>query len=401
MNNNNNRKKYLSASIVFYGDHSCNGNCSYCCGSLKREDLRIDYDKLKARILDYRTKNYGTDVKDEDFSYNFDIWGGEPLFGKFKEFKELTTWLKKEFNNCDLFVSTNGLILAVDDVVKYLLDNHIRVQLSHDGLGQKYRTKEIDPLYHEKIGKNIATLVQNGCLNMINCTLTGPNPSIFENIKYFNKWLIDYGLSNNGMEIKMNHIYNSDYADEHNEADFSLKGRDLEIFISEYEQMCFKAMYQNNLTEDEKYLLKPYLGYFKSETEKFGLAIGRPVEQNLGACSRFQQGITDYNFVIDTIGEYAQCNLMDSSETVANPSGKKPDYCNDCRYKDYPSCNLCGSKEYPKKCEFNYAFAQMFERLKLLARMTRYGQQNNSCNCGGNHNHYQKPHCCDNEQAKR
>ena len=83
--NNNNRKKYLSASIVFY-------------------------DKLKARILDYRTKNYGTDVKDEDFSYNFDIWGGEPLFGKFKEFKELTTWLKKEFNNCDLFVSTNGLI---------------------------------------------------------------------------------------------------------------------------------------------------------------------------------------------------------------------------------------------------------------------------------------------------
>lgn len=67
---------------------------------------------------------------------------------------------------------------------------------------------------------------------------------------------------------------------------------------------------------------------------------------NLGSCRQFQTKMSDKNFAIDTIGEYCQCNLIDSSTTVKNPTGLRPKEC--------------------ETCEFNYAWCQVLEEFAQL-----------------------------------
>ena len=63
-------------------------------------------------------------------------------------------------------------------------------------------------------------------------------------------------------------------------------------------------------------------------------------------------GLSDKNFAIDTTGEYCQCNLIDSSSTVKNPSGKRPKECETCEFKDLIECHICGSETLPEEFTF-------------------------------------------------
>ena len=98
-------------------------------------------------------------------------------------------------------------------------------------------------------------------------------------------------------------------------------------------------------------------------------------------------GLIDKTFAIDTIGEYCQCNLIDSSSTVKNPEGIRPKECETCEYKMADECFHCGS-EIIDRCVMQIEFMrclQEFEQLRCLID-SKLQQVNNSCNCNGDCN---------------
>ena len=101
-----------------------------------------------------------------------------------------------------------------------------------------------------------------------------------------------------------------------------------------------------------------------------------------GSCRQFQMGLKNTNFAIDTIGEYCQCNLIDSSVSVKNPKGIRLKECETCEYKNFIGCKVCGS-EVMTVCNFykEYArVAQEFEQLRYLLNMS-LNNHNDCCQC--------------------
>ena len=142
---------------------------------------------------------------------HFDLWGGEPLFNT-QAVQELVDVLRKEWPECTITISTNGLLLGAKHIVDWILENKISIQLSHDGLGQWIRSQEVDPLEKPLILEGLKRIADAGMFAAVNCTLSYYNSSWYKNIDYFIQHLkyntkdpIKVGY------IKLNHIYNSDY----------------------------------------------------------------------------------------------------------------------------------------------------------------------------------------------
>ena len=108
-------------------------------------------------------------------------------------------------------------------------------------------------------------------------------------------------------------------------------------------------------------------------------------ENKFGSCRQFQTGLSDKNFTIDTSGNYCQCNLIDSSSTVKNPKGLRSKECAECEYSRQSECFPCGSEDFPKKCEYHYAWCQVLEELAQLREVMKLNNQNqiysNNCDC--------------------
>ena len=392
-----------SISVVMNGIKKCSGSCLYCSASStmnyrskeNKSTFVFKKDKLKKRILEYckdaleQGKQNGEGVQ-----LLIDIWGGNPL-ENFEPFKKVVDFCEnelKEFKMVKLHTSGNGLELQDNDLVQYLIDHNINYQLSHDGLGQWIRTGEIDPLYWEKTKDNIADLAKRGILDWVNCTLSSRNPSFFDNIEYWNKWRKEIGLDNN-LVIKLNHIYDgtppitkkwigkdNKYIKHGEEiGDLNFHGEVLHEYLHEFRKL---AILCKTPGIEKSWELRPYITYITGQADRYTIVKN---DEELGACVRFQRGLSKTNFAIDTKGEYCQCNLIDSDNKVKNSNAKMPDYCKDCKYKKTMECNTCGSENFPEKCEYkwwwNKTLEEMFGLNGLIKNCFEVAGSNHSCNC--------------------
>lgn len=391
-------------SLVMYGIKKCSGKCLYCSAAStmdyrepkNKSTFKFDKKKTKERILEYT--NVIEDSKKEPNDLNVDVWGGNPV-ENFNEFKQVIDFLQndlREFRNINIHTSGNGLELQSNDIVEYLIKNNIHYQLSHDGLGQYIRTGTIDPLYWEKTKDNIIKLTKLGLLDWINCTLNNRNFSLFENKKYFDNWRKENGLMDvNTLIIKLNHIYpgtlpidkvwngpdipemygRSACKNGETVGELSMTGGNLINYMHEFRQMGLICLTPGIENSPE---WRPYINYITSQLERWGTIESE--EKGPGMCRKFQMGLVDKTFAIDTIGEYCQCNLIDSSTTVKNPSGKRPKQCDTCIYTKQQECHQCGSELYEEKCHYLYQWCQVLEEFAQLRNLLNQVKQSSNCN---------------------
>ena len=394
-----------SISIVMNGIKKCSGSCLYCSAASTMEyrsktnktTFVFLKDKLKERILEYTGPQLEGDRKaGVGTQLMVDIWGGNPLenFEPFKQVVEFCENDLKEFKKVKLHTSGNGLELQDKDLFQYLIDHNINYQLSHDGLGQWLRTGEIDPLYWDKTKDNIAELARRGMLDWINCTLSARNPSFFANIDYWNKWRDSIRLDGSiQMTLKLNHIYDgtppikkkwlgadNDFIKHGEEVgDLNLHGETLQQYLHEFRKL---AIICKTPGVRDLWQYKPYTAYINGQTDRYILIKD---DKELGACVKFQRGLTDKNFAIDTKGEYCQCNLIDSDNKVKNSKAEMPEYCKGCKYEKSMECNTCGSENFPEKCEYkwwwNKTLEEMFSLNEMIKIFNQSQQNNHSCSC--------------------
>ncbi len=402
-----------SISLVMYGIKKCSGSCLYCSAAStmnynedgNKNTFIFNKEKTKKRILEY-TEAEKILKEGNSVSISIDIWGGNPL-ENFNEFKQVVDFCYnnlKEFKEVKLHTSGNGLELRDNEKVQYLIDNNIHYQLSHDGLGQYIRTGIIDPLYWKETKDNITKLAQLGILDWINCTLNARNYSLFDNIEFWNKWRQEIGIFHKEIFIKLNHIYpgtpsitkkwafnDFDPFPQYKSVmpvmkgeeigNLNFKGKILQEYLHEYRKLGMLFIAPGIETNPE---FQPYYGYIKGQINRWAFVPEGEENRYFGGCRKFQTGLSDKNFAIDTAGEYCQCNLVDSSSTVKNPSGKRPEKCKTCKYTRQSECFPCGSEFMDEDCEHNYAWCQMLEEFAQLkqsfeAWSSFYNQ--NTCNC--------------------
>jgi sulfatase maturation enzyme AslB (radical SAM superfamily) len=342
--------KTVPYTILMHLEHQyCNMGCKYCVCDTSNIDPKYLYGKYGS---DYPKMLQLIKQTDEirgtlNHHHRFEIFGGEPLYN-LQAFKEIVEVLKQAYPTASFSTSTNGLVLANKQIVDYLIDNHIHFQLSHDGLGEKYRANGIDPLENQTIYSNVKLLAQKGLLTTINCTLSQVNYSLLDNIKFWNSKLDDWGTPN--ISIKLNHPYNADY-----NIDFAFT--DPIITARYFEE--YAIVYTFMKCNDE--VLKPYRKYILEEVER---------DTKKGKCNAVCPSFQNYNrgnpskqtwsFTITTVGTYGECIL---AERVENPGGAQPHYCDECIYKDYSGCKSCGSLNYPKACLYNKMKMDLFTTL--------------------------------------
>lgn len=119
---------------------ACNFSCSYC--------------KQAIHVMGAATTN----MKDvEEFIEKFDtwcdapadepirieLWGGEPLV-YIKKIELLVPFLKKRFKYPEISILSNGSLVS-EKIVNFLLENDIRLAMSHDG-PEQLKTRTEDPL---------------------------------------------------------------------------------------------------------------------------------------------------------------------------------------------------------------------------------------------------------------
>ena len=389
----NNKRKTASFSILMHLTHEyCNACCKYCCChpapfNMKDADIynhyEHDYPKMIEKIKECPISKGATE-------YHFDIWGGEPLYN-WQAVQEVVDVLRENFPNCGLTISTNGLLIGAKHIVDWLIEKKITVQLSHDGYGQWIRTK-IDPLENENIIAGFKRLSDAGLFTAVNCTLSYYNYSFFKNADYFMEHLTKKGI--NCGYIKLNHIYNSDYdIDAINEdgrwqdgIDESLKGTKIGNvairgrILDDYLQEFFKLAMLFRTTKNAGNL-EPFRSYIMEQSKRW-----RKVSEShqCGSCRAYQSYIhdvegnykQDWNFVINTVGEYCECNLC---EHVDNPGAPMTEECSTCPYKDQSECHPCGSMFRPKKCEFLYKWVQLLEKISIVDKVLKNDNNRRQC----------------------
>lgn len=427
--------KNLSFSLVTNGTKSCSGRCNYCSAAssmhynmnvdkskLRDELIRInkqneeesvfDYNKLEEKLDNHKPFQEGLKLAKEGnkVSLHVDIWGADGLnnFTSLQNNIEFLEYYADKHNLIlDPHTSTNGLACYIDEWCDYLHEHNIKLQLSHDGLGQWMRTDNYDPMDMP----NVRSLFRDGTINWVNTTLNFWNYSIFSNIDYWNSklkiifpevWDRESYCSEEIDEvyrrlyIKLNHIYDSTYdiraknkegrfgnniyeslvnseigdlalrnrrdlADKYNIPEL---GHVLDNYISEW----YKAFNMFVLNSD-KYAndpsILPYKNYISEQCNRHRYLRNKD-DISGGACRCYQRGLKDYTFVIDTTGRYSECNLIDADHHVLNPHAEQPEYCSSCKYRLHRECNSCGSVTFPDKCEYKYRWCQFLESISPL-----------------------------------
>lgn len=357
-------------SIILRGGESCNAKCHYCSGRLcDHETVEWDLPEMEKKM---RTNPIitGAIAKGEEIQFN--LWGGEPTL-HLKEYDKIMAYIDEHFKDLKYswFISTNGLLLGDKEVVKWIYDHHVNLQLSHDGLGQWIRTKSFDPFYNDATKDVVVQLVKDGLLTMFNATLNKYNCSPIGNVFYFNKWRYDNHLENYKLLIKPNHINDSQYADA-----FSLTGPELDRYIHEIE-ILFQDAYVAN---DNDPWWSPYKDYFLNQMTRWDLYNG-----NNNSCGNFMIGKQDWTWVINTKGEYVACQLWDTNVGMPNPDLHQPDYCKECEFKDMNECHPCPNMLMAKECHYKKAYARLMLRMKNYIRHIDELRKNNNgqrnCNC--------------------
>lgn len=374
------------------------------------EEAQFDFPAVEKRMDEYfgYTKDRHNEMKGT--LLHVDIWGADGLCNfdnLVEEIYFLEDYCKEREWKLDPHTSTNGLACVVKEWTDFLHEHHIHLQLSHDGLSQWIRTKSIDPMDLPEV----RALIRDGTIDWINCCLNFWNWNIFDNIDYYNSKLReifpevwsqteycspDIDSIYRKLFIKINHIYDSTYDIKARNINGkfraryydSLKGAELgdlafrnrpdladkynipemAHILDEYINQWYRvyALFKN--MKDDDYSILPYKSYLWSQLHRYKMLSPEAAKKGSGACVSFQRGITNKNFVIDTLGKYCQCNLIDSSHKVLNPTAEMADYCKECKYKYSSECNHCGSVKFADKCDYYYKWNQVLESIYWLER---------------------------------
>lgn len=424
--------KRISYSIIVNGVNSCTSGCTYCCAAktskysmanyhnvkleqipsllrknnaINSEEAKWDFNALEA-ALDKDIKEVKHITNTEGYTLHIDAWGADPL-SAFNNLQEMYFFFEaftaERSMILDFHTSTNGLPFLIDEWIDWIEEHNIHVQLSHDGLGQWMRTQDIDPL---RDVPRLQDAIKKGTVDWINCTLNYWNWSPIDNMKYYIdilKLLFPDAVTNkvfNKLYIKLNHIYDSDYDIVAKNYNGSLCGYKLEALkdkpignlalrndrdladkygvevlahvLDDYIAEWYRLAWIMNNSNWIYY--KPFKSYIMNEISRGGYYKDH-YGQDSGACRNFQATKHDIantrhsTFVIDTLGKYCECNLLDSDHSVDNPGGVLPDYCKNCRFKLSKVCNRCGAVKFRSHCEYNYAwnvFLNNMKRLRLI-----------------------------------
>ena len=366
----------MNLSIVFYGADICTGSCGYCTGaiglpsltqgtgkdvlkSIEAIDRRLydliqfDFDALEETLVE-RTKGQS--------KVNFSIWGGDPLasFISYQELYDFLHYFGEKYNiEITLSGSTNGLAFLDKDKTEWFLKhNDIRMQLSHDGLGQWIRTKDIDPLKIDGVDE----LFKAGRLGNINCNLSILNASPLQNVEYFDQfnWLPSLIRLYTARDEKYYKAISNPDGKFNNTSYESLKGSSIiDIQVRNDVELAkkygiFQFGHQADLMFDEFYYMYENLDKFP----KYKIALLR----------RIQALTRDFSNTIDTLGKYTVCHLYDSRmKQIANPELKHPDKCKGCPFINSAECNACGRTDLSDAdCQLYYRLNQMGQHFKEL-----------------------------------
>ena len=409
-----------SISYVMAGVHSCQSKCLYCSAgdTMKYEqfkknpdmtpchEFKFNKEKVIERLDNHRNIKWEKEraaKENRKPAIHIDIWGAEPLY-HVDAFKETCDFLKDYFKDWDLglHTSSNGLSFISDDITNYVIENNIHVQLSHDGLGQWIRTGDFDPCKPgSKNYDNLKKLFQLGIIDWVNCTLSAYNTSFFGNIEYWNRVRQDMEIWNKPLYIKLNHIYDSTYdikaINKHGYkngkvdpeligkplGDLALHGRDLWDYMTEFVALYY-MLKQPYYSKGPYY--QPYVGYILEQGTRFDMMPDH--DTKTGACRAFQRwrhkigdpkGWDDQTFVIDSLGEYSECNLIDSTFDTLNPGGVQKEHCKGCKFEFTKECNPCGSEPFADECEYLYAWNNILPMISVIDRKTNEAVKKMQC----------------------
>lgn len=346
---------------------------------------KYDFEALE-NLLDNDPRNDGKSP------LSFDIWGADPItnFQCLRDIVEfIEEYCQSRMRKFTISSSTNGLPLLREEIVDFIRQHKIKLQLSHDGLGQNVRTKDVDPLDFPIV----RDLIKEGTLNAINCTLSNYNWSIFGNIDYFNSKLkeifpaiwSDTEMATEkeskiyqSLYIKLNHIMDGEY--EYNkrieqlygDGDVTFHGRNLDNYLEEWD--IYFEMVRNHKHNTLKFL--PFNKYLESQLRR-GNNIS---DKYCNPCRQFQMGITNNSEHIDSTGRYCDCNLQDADSPVPNRKNELPDYCKGCRFEHSSECNMCGAVPKKKdKCEYFYRWNQFLNKTRNTLRSKKNGGNEHNC----------------------
>jgi MoaA/NifB/PqqE/SkfB family radical SAM enzyme len=357
-------------SITLKNGNKCNMNCKYCSGELAEDNITIDYNKMEETI---RSISWIDSLLDGG---TVNVWGGEPLL-KFDKCLEIFQWFKRTFSDkVSCFVSTNGLLLRDNDIVDKIIEHDIKIQISHDGLGQSYRSGPFDPFYDPSTKDNIIKLAKNGNFFLINATLHKYNYKIIDNINYFNEWRFSNNIQDLNIEIKLNHMHDSLDSEEWN---FD-EGPELDQYMHELEVLMIKSLVTD---PKDDLVLGPYLGYFKNQAERYN----NYDPKSPGGCASYSMGLRNEAWVVNTLGEFVGCQLFSNHSEIPNPKCERPDYCNDCEYSDKAECHPCPIVVFPTKCVYRKAYIRLVERMQVVIGAINTVKNNSNkpkgdnCNC--------------------
>lgn len=375
--------------VVVKGQRDCSGFCGFCHGrnhndsmgynvrdiggSLSDIDRRTlessewDFDAMEAAILKY----WGNADK-----WNISVWGADPLTS-FGNFVELYDWAEdfasREGKDLHVSASTNGLAFYRPEVLDYIRGRKVSVQLSHDGLGQFFRTRDIDPLDIE----GVREALRIGKISHIHCVLNYYNTRVLDNIDYFNG-----RLKGTGARVHLQTMHTGKYNDP------SINTRGL---IDGYEDERLKGTPMGDYMIRNSPEFPHKLDDFIHEWTVIYKDLGNPRYDRIRGwflnrlrltfryknppCSLYHHGDSDFSNVIDTTGRFTECHLLDSTEHVPNPQWRRPEACNDCRFNKTLECNMCGMMEPfddDYTCQFNYRWNLLMEEALSSAHIRKW-----------------------------
>jgi hypothetical protein len=379
------------------------------------EEYKADWAKVEETIK--HNEQYLNEIKkpeDQRFAH-VDIWGADSGTNLLMT-KDIISHMKDIFerngiHNFNFSTSTNGLPFLRDDLCEWYEQNGVKCQLSHDGLMQFIRTGDFDPMDAE----NTKLMFKKGICNAVNTVLNFYNHSVFDNLRYWNDRLKqifpdvydpkktcseDDDKNFRKLYIKLNHIYrgtspvralnkrgwfagqeyfklqnipygNMNFRNSDKGADmFGIEAMRhvLDDYIAEWYQLYY--LMKNNPNDLG---LMPFRSYLWEQCHRFKELPNSDV--NMGACRAYQayrHGLGDprywrkQTFVIDTMGGYSECNLLDSSTNVKAPGGRQADYCKGCRFENQSECLGCGCEEFPDTCSYLYSWNNFLSTIALF-----------------------------------
>ena len=368
-------------SIVLSKSRHCSGKCAFCsaCSMMTfaqgYQDLKAIDDVLYNEIVFDFNKLEETLTKHPKWPTcsTIQIWGNDPLtsFQSFQELFDFIKYLEKKYNkHFKVWASTNGLPLTRDDVAEYVAKNNIKLQLSHDGIANYFRTADVEVLDNQNVidllKKNITCI---GCIHSFYNYQPLTNYHWFKNklgdkTPHLRLWTIHDGEYDTQVKNVRGLINGKEYA--------ALKGVPFGDYMirNDYEMAAkYNLPFLAHVADDffAQYM-KLYVDIDKYPEAKSVLlnrmidSVG-PVQRPL--CAQYHLGLSEYSDVIDTEGYYTECHLLDHYEHAQNKKLEKPKECHTCKFGyNNTECGLCGSlKQRQTVCQFNYRLLNMYQVL--------------------------------------